>query len=299
MGIISEEVDWITVQLEKLMEKYDIRPIFIKPSRIVSSIGLDFKLKLNNRDILDLDCVFVRNIGEGPEMFYRFDALKYLENYVPLINPTDGIENAGNKYRTSFLMEVNGIPSPRTVVTEDINKALTWTEQFGDCVLKPLFGNQGKGIVRLNHRSMVSKLNVLNNFKSEHGVFYIQEFVNLPKNHGYGNTQDGKNTYRDIRAFVIGDEVVSAMYRVSNNWITNIHRDGTPEKCEITNELEKIAVKAKNAVGLVYGGVDLIESEEGLKVLEVNGTPSWEGLSSVSEEDIAERLIEEAIKICK
>ncbi len=299
MGIISEEVDWITVQLEKLMEKYDIRPIFIKPSRIVSSIGLDFKLKLNNRDILDLDCVFVRNIGEGPEMFYRFDALKYLENYVPLINPTDGIENAGNKYRTSFLMEVNGIPSPRTVVTEDINKALTWTEQFGDCVLKPLFGNQGKGIVRLNHRSMVSKLNVLNNFKSEHGVFYIQEFVNPPKNHGYGNTQDGKNTYRDIRAFVIGDEVVSAMYRVSNNWITNIHRDGTPEKCEITNELEKIAVKAKNAVGLVYGGVDLIESEEGLKVLEVNGTPSWEGLSSVSEEDIAERLIEEAIKICK
>lgn len=299
MGIISEEVDWITVQLEKSMEKYDIRPIFIKPSRIVSSIGLDFKLKLNNRDILDLDCVFVRNIGEGPEMFYRFDALKYLENYVPLINPTDGIENAGNKYRTSFLMEVNGIPSPRTVVTEDINKALTWTEQFGDCVLKPLFGNQGKGIVRLNHRSMVSKLNVLNNFKSEHGVFYIQEFVNPPKNHGYGNTQDGKNTYRDIRAFVIGDEVVSAMYRVSNNWITNIHRDGTPEKCEITNELEKIAVKAKNAVGLVYGGVDLIESEEGLKVLEVNGTPSWEGLSSVSEEDIAERLIEEAIKICK
>jgi len=146
---------------------------------------------------------------------------------------------------------------------------------------------------------MVSKLNVLNNFKSEHGVFYIQEFVNPPKNHGYGNTQDGKNTYRDIRAFVIGDEVVSAMYRVSNNWITNIHRDGTPEKCEITNELEKIAVKAKNAVGLVYGGVDLIESEEGLKVLEVNGTPSWEGLSSVSEEDIAERLIEEAIKICK
>ena len=174
MGIISEEVDWITVQLEKLMEKYDIRPIFIKPSRIVSSIGLDFKLKLNNRDILDLDCVFVRNIGEGPEMFYRFDALKYLENYVPLINPTDGIENAGNKYRTSFLMEVNGIPSPRTVVTEDINKALTWTEQFGDCVLKPLFGNQGKGIVRLNHRSMVSKLNVLNNFKSEHGYFIFK-----------------------------------------------------------------------------------------------------------------------------
>ena len=59
----------------------------------------------------------------------------------------DGIENAGNKFRTSFLMEVHNIPHPKTVIAEDVNKALIAAEKFDDLVLKPLFGNQGKGVI--------------------------------------------------------------------------------------------------------------------------------------------------------
>jgi len=288
MGIISEERDWVTDELKSKMEKNDIDPVIIQPSKIISSIGSDVKFEQNNRSILDLKCAFVRNIGEGVEMFHRFDMLKYLENYIPIINPMDGIENAGNKFRTSFLMEVHKIPHPKTIVAEDVNKALIAADKFEDVVLKPLFGNQGKGLVRVKGRSTVAKLKALNTFKSSHGVIYMQEFVNNPN-----------NVYRDIRAFAVGDKVVSAMYRTSDNWITNIRQNGVPEKCEITDELTEIVLAAKDAVGLVYGGVDILESSEGLKVIEVNACPSWEGLSRISDADIAQSLIDEALNYAK
>ncbi|AEH06980.1 tetrahydromethanopterin:alpha-L-glutamate ligase [Methanothermococcus okinawensis] len=280
MGIISEEKDWITCELERAMIKKDITPIYIKPSKIASFTGMDIKFKHNKENIMDLKCAFVRNLGNVSN-YYRFDVLKYIEYYIPLINPTEGLENAGNKYRTSILLNINNISHPKTVITEDIDKALIWSEKLNDCVLKPLFGNQGKGIVRLNNKNLISKINILNEFKKKYGVFYIQEFINNPN-----------NIYRDIRAFVIGDEVVSAMYRVSDNWITNIHQNGKAEKCELTDEIIELAVKAKNATGLVYGGVDLMESSDGLKVIEVNGAPSWEGLSRVSDVNITEKLID-------
>ncbi|WP_459202396.1 tetrahydromethanopterin:alpha-L-glutamate ligase [Methanococcus sp. CF] len=288
MGIISEERDWVTDELKSKMEKNDIEPVIIQPSKIISYIGSDVKFEQNNRNILDIKCAFVRNIGEGVEMFHRFDMLKYLENYIPIINPMDGIENAGNKFRTSFLMEVHKIPHPKTIVAEDVNKALIAADKFEDVVLKPLFGNQGKGLVRVKGRSTVAKLKALNTFKSNHGVIYMQEFVNNPN-----------NVYRDIRAFAVGDKVISAMYRTSDNWITNIHQNGVPEKCEITEELSKIVLAAKDAVGLVYAGVDVLESSDGLKIIEVNACPSWEGLSRISDVDIAQNMIDEALIYAK
>jgi len=288
MGIISEEKDWVVDELKKSMEKNDIKTEIIKPSNIISGIGMSFKLKCNGKNLLNLDCAFVRNIGNGVEMFHRFDFLKYLEYYIPLINPLDGIENAGNKYRCSFLMDLKNIPQPRTVVTESIDEALKWVNTFEDCVIKPLFGNRGRGIIRINGGSLISKLNKLTEFKKKYGVFYIQEFVKNPN-----------NVYRDIRAFVVGDEVVSAMYRVSDNWITNIHQNAKPEECEVSREIEELAIKAKDALGLVYAGVDLIESRDGLKVLEVNATPSWEGLSKISKVNIADKIIEETVNLLK
>jgi len=90
------------------------------------------------------------------------------------------------------------------------------------------------------------------------------------------------------------------MYRIGGeNWKNNVSQGGRVEKCEITEEIEKLALKAKNALGLFYAGVDLIESEDGLKVLEVNSTPSWIGLSKVSEVNIADKLLEKIIQYVK
>ena len=90
------------------------------------------------------------------------------------------------------------------------------------------------------------------------------------------------------------------MYRVGgDNWKNNVSQGGRVERCEITNEIEELALKVKDALGLFYAGVDLIESEDGLKVLEVNSTPSWIGLSKVSEINIADKLLEKIVQHVK
>jgi len=286
IGILSESRDWVTYELERAMNELNITPVYIKPSGITYYSGMDIKFVYKRKNILDLNAIFVRNLGDINN-YYRYDVIKYIERYIPVINPSEALENCGNKFKTSALLDIHNVPHPKTLVTEDIHKAMAWAEKFEDCVLKPIFGNGGEGIYRFKNKSLITRLNLLNEYKKKYGVIYLQEFINTP---GEG--------YRDIRAFVVGDNVVAAMYRISDNWITNIRQNGRPERCEVTPEIEDIALKAKKALGILYGGVDIIEDEDGsLKVLEVNGAPSWEALSRVSKVDIARCLVEYIVSI--
>ncbi|AAB98615.1 TPA: RimK family alpha-L-glutamate ligase [Methanocaldococcus jannaschii] len=288
LGIITIERDAVVNDLIKSCEKYEVDYKVITPSNIVAGFNLDFKLKYYKSFLDELDCCFVRNLGW--DSFFRFDVLKYLNHYIPVINPPDGIDRASNKFLTSVFLELNNLPQPKTVVTESINEAIVWIDKFEEAVLKPIFGCGGEGIVRVKKELPIStKLKILNEFKEKYNTFYIQEFI-----------KPVRNEHRDIRAFVVDDEVVAAMYRIGGeNWKNNVSQGGRVEKCEITEEIEKLALKAKNALGLFYAGVDLIESEDGLKVLEVNSTPSWIGLSKVSEVNIADKLLEKIIQYVK
>jgi len=284
IGVVSESRDWVISQLERVMRDLNITPVHIKPSGITSYTGVDIKFEYRGRNILDLDALFLRDLGDTNN-YYRYDVFKYIEYYMPVINPPEALENCGNKFKTSALLDLHKVPHPRTLITEDIDKAMAWIERFEDCVLKPIFGNGGEGIYRLKNKPLTTKLNLLKEYKRRYGVIYLQEFIDSPG-----------EEYRDIRAFVVGDKVVASMYRISNNWITNIRQNGRAESCEITPEIESIALKAKRALGITYGGVDIIEDRDGsLKVLEVNGAPSWEALSRVSKVDITRYLVEHIV----
>ena len=287
LGILTIERDAVINNLIKSCEKFGINYKIMNPENILAGFGMDFKLKYYKTFLNELDCCFVRNLGW--DSFFRFDVLKYLNSYIPVINPPDGIDRASNKFLTSIYLELNNIPQPKTVVTEDINEAILWVDRFEEAVLKPIFGCGGEGLLRIKKDIPIStKINILNEFKVKYNTFYIQEFIK-PLN----------NEYRDIRAFVIDDEVVAAMYRVGgDNWKNNVSQGGRVERCEITEDIERLALKAKDALGLFYAGVDLIESEDGLKVLEVNSTPSWIGLSKVSKVNVADRLLEKIIEHC-
>ena len=288
LGIITIDRDAVINDLIKSCEKFEVDYKIINPTNISAGFNLDFKLKYYKSFLDELDCCFVRNLGW--DSFFRFDVLKYLNHYVPVINPPDGIDKASNKFLTSIFLELNNIPQPETVVTESINEAIVWIDKFEDAVLKPIFGCGGEGIIRVKKEMSIStKLKILNEFKEKYNTFYIQKFI-----------KPLGDEYRDIRAFVVDDEVVAAMYRIGGeNWKNNVSQGGRVEECEITDEIEKLALKAKNAIGLFYAGVDLIESEEGLKVLEVNSTPSWIGLSKVSKVNIADKLLEKIIQYVK
>ncbi len=287
-GIVTIERDAVINDLIKSCEKYEVDYKIINPTNIVAGFNLNFRLKYYKSFLDELDCCFVRNLGW--DSFFRFDVLKYLNHYVPVINPPDKIDIASNKFLTSIHLELNNIPQPKTVVTESINEAIVWIDTFEEAVLKPIFGCGGEGIIKVKKElPIATKLKILNEFKEKYGTFYIQEFI-----------KPLGEEYRDIRAFVIDDEVVAAMYRIGGeNWKNNVSQGGKVEECEVNEEIEKLALKAKNALGLFYAGVDLIESEEGLKVLEVNSTPSWIGLSKVSNVNIADKLLEKIIQYVK
>lgn len=251
-------------------------------TRLVSRIGAEPKVAVKGYMIEDYDALIVRRMpgGTAERVFYRMDAVHMLEEYgVYVINPALSIEKSVNKYYTSALLEKAGIMSPRTVVTESFTESMRAFEELGgDVVVKPLFGSLGAGITRLTDGDIAYR--VFRALESTQSVFYIQEYI------PHGN--------EDIRAFVIGDEVVASMKRVGAGWKTNISSGAAPEPYEASDEEVETSLKAAETLGLEYTGVDLMRSDiDGtLYTLEVNSTPGWEGLQKVTNVDIAERLVE-------
>ena len=153
------------------------------------------------------------------------------------------------------------MPTPRTLLAFTPETALQAIEQLGyPCVLKPTVGSWGRLLARVNDRDAAEAIlehkDVLGSY--QHSIFYIQEYVRKPG--------------RDIRAFVIGDRCVAAIYRYSEHWITNTARGGAATNCPVTDELQDICCRAARAVGGGLLAIDVVESERGLLIIEVNGT---------------------------
>jgi [lysine-biosynthesis-protein LysW]---L-2-aminoadipate ligase len=120
----------------------------------------------------------------------------------------------------------------------------------------------------------------------QHSVFYIQEYIEKPG--------------RDIRAIVIGDKVLTAMYRKSEHWITNTARGGEGELCPITPEIEEICLRAAKSVGGGVLAVDLVEHpEKGLVVNEINHTMEFHTMQPVSGIDIAGEIVKYTVSAAK
>ena len=283
IGILGNDgKEWHIQRLLGELRRRGAEAYVFPVTRLVSRIGAEPKVSVKGYMIEDYDAVIVRRMpgGTAERVFYRMDAVHMLEEYgVYVINPALSIEKSVNKYYTSALLEKAGIMSPRTVVTESFTESMRAFEELGgDVVVKPLFGSLGAGITRLTDGDIAYR--VFRALESTQSVFYIQEYI------PHGN--------KDIRAFVIGDEVVASMKRVGAGWKTNISSGAAPEPYEASDEEVETSLKAAETLGLEYTGVDLMRSEDDgtLYTLEVNSTPGWEGLQKVTTVDIAERLVE-------
>jgi RimK family alpha-L-glutamate ligase len=205
------------------------------------------------------------------DMLYK---LQRLGMYV--VNPPEAIEHCVDKYDILAILEENGIPVPRTAVTESVDEALkAFNELGGDVVVKPLFGSRGIGSTRVTDAEIAHT--VFRNITFYHGVVYLQEFVH----HGFS----------DIRVFVVGDRVVASMRRVANSWKTNYSQGAQPLSVELEKTLEDIAVKSAKLIECKIAGVDILESPRGPLVVEVNSQPGWRGLQSVTNVNIADEIV--------
>jgi [lysine-biosynthesis-protein LysW]--L-2-aminoadipate ligase len=229
------------------------------------------------------DLVLNRSVSHTRSLY----ATRYFAHYgVPTINSPDVTELAGDKIRTSLRLFERGIPTPRTVVALSPEAALRAIEEVGyPAVLKPAIGSWGRLMAKVDTREEAEQ--ILEHKAAlpspVHSVIYVQEFVKKPD--------------RDLRALVLGDEVVAAMYRRSSDWRTNAARGGSTEPAEVTEELRSLALRAADAVGGGVLAVDLMESPDGLVVHEVNPTPEFKALTAATGVDVAGRIVEYAVRV--
>jgi RimK family alpha-L-glutamate ligase len=222
----------------------------------------------------------VRGFGAEPiqKIFFRLDLLRSMEEYgIRLINSRESLEIASDKFLTSVFLEKYDVPTPKTAICEKPEDALKNFELLGgDVILKPLFGSKGIGVTRIHDKAFAE--NIIYTLTDLNFVFYLQEFI--------------EHYHRDIRILVLGEEAVAGMYRVSESWKTNIHAGGKSQELKLTKELEELAIKAARAVRTEIAGVDIIESKNGLYVLEVNSIPGFTALQRVSEINLSKRIID-------
>ena len=147
-------------------------------------------------------------------------------------------------------------------------------------VLKPVIGSWGRLLAKVNDRDTAEAIleHKATLGSVQHSVFYIQEYIRKPG--------------RDIRVVVVGDKVITAIYRKSEHWITNTARGGEGELCPVTPELEEVSLKAAQAVGGGVLAVDVIEDpERGMLVNEVNHTMEFHTVQPLSGIDIADTIV--------
>ncbi len=230
-------------------------------------------------DVLrDLNALLIRPIGKGSleEIIFRMDMLhKLAREGFPVINHPSAIEKCVDKYHALVLLEENGLPVPRTVVTESTGKALKGMEKLGsEVVLKPLFGSRGHGITKLV--DLDAARTIFMGLRLVRSVIYLQEFIP----HGT----------KDIRTFVIGNKIVAAMYRESNSWKTNVAQGARPRPLKPSEEIEELALKAVDVLGCEIAGVDIMEGPQGPVISEVNSQPGWKGIQSTTKVNIAKEI---------
>jgi [lysine-biosynthesis-protein LysW]---L-2-aminoadipate ligase len=228
-----------------------------------------------------VDVLFERSISYSRGVYI---SKIFQANGVTVVNTPEVAERCGDKYVTSQILASAGIATPRVYMAFDEESALAAVEAMGyPCVLKPVVGSWGRLLAKVDSRSMAESLiEHKASLGVHHQVFYIQEYINKPG--------------RDIRAFVIGDEPICAIYRASENWITNTARGGVATNCPLTPELTDICRKTAQAMGGGLLAVDVFETDIGYTINEVNHTMEFRNSITTTGVDIPARMIDYVIQ---
>ncbi|MEA2522960.1 MAG: [lysine-biosynthesis-protein LysW]---L-2-aminoadipate ligase [Thermomicrobiales bacterium] len=255
----------------------DVKPVFDR------DLVLDFARPDAAEAGLHFDVVLDRCVVHSRAAY----ALRVMERWgIPTLNRSAATTVCDDKALCSLALEAAGVPTPRTLLAFSVDSAIEACEQVGyPAVLKPVTGSWGRLLAKVNGpeqaRAILDQKTELGSY--EHSIFYVQQFVEKPG--------------RDIRVYVVGERVLAASYRTSEHWITNAARGAVSSACPITPEIEELAWRACISVGARLAGVDLIETPDGLKVVEVNTGGEFKGLMSTTDVDIAGEIVEEAVRI--
>lgn len=232
-------------------------------------------------DLRNLNVVLVRTMPPGTleQVVARMDMLAGLEICgVRVINSPRALECAVDKYLTTQRLVLAGIPVPATIICENSDTALEAFEALGrDVVVKPLFGAEGRGIMRVSDPELA--LRAFRTLERLGAVLYLQAFVSGP---GF-----------DIRVLLLDDQLVGSMKRIPKpgDFRANISQQGTGIVHVPTDREMELARQAANITGSLFAGVDLMyNANHEPFVIEVNAVPGWRGLQRTCDIEVPERL---------
>jgi ribosomal protein S6--L-glutamate ligase len=233
--------------------------------------------------INEADCLLTRTIPAGSleQIVFRMDWLFQIESQlgIPVINSAKCVEASVDKYLSLEKIRHAGIRVPETRVCQTLTDAMQQFEEFGcDTVVKPIFGSQGRGIVRLRNRQAAELL--FQQRLAEGQVVYQQQFIE----HGES----------DLRLLVIGQKVIAMSRYRQGHWVTNASQGATCTAHTPTQVEMEIALDTAGAVGALVAGVDIVFESESRQpyVVEVNSCPAWKSMATVSAVNIASEIIQ-------
>ncbi|MHB1424848.1 MAG: ATP-grasp domain-containing protein [Gemmataceae bacterium] len=276
IALLSAGAGWHVRDLQRAASQLGHEAMAVDFRRLCASVA-------HGPDALDgFESVLVRTMPPGSleQVVFRMDLLHRAQaRGVAVLNPPRAVETCVDKYLATAKLEAAGLRVPPTVVCQHADAALeAFAALGGDVVVKPLFGSEGRGMVRVCDPEMAWR--TFRTLERTQSVLYLQQFIRHP---GW-----------DLRVFVLGGRVLTAMRRYSNgDWRTNVAQGGRGEVARLSADEEKLAVCAAAALGAVMAGVDLLPGPQGeWYVLEVNAVPGWRALALVTGVDVAAAVLD-------
>ena len=265
--------------------KYGYEVASGQPSEVSSEVSGDgSRFWLKDEDVTDFDVCLLRSFGSGSceQLTRRISLIEHMEIAgIRVVNPCYAFRRARDKYATQYTLEAAGLPIPSTHTTESMADAYEVSERYGEFVYKPILSSMGKGSMRFSDPDLAyNAYKMLDRFSQP---LILQKYV--------------PNPGRDIRIFVIGGEVVGSAYkyRPVGKWKTNVAQGGKMVDESVPGDILELGVKATEAMGLDYSGVDIMESPDGPVVLEVNGSPGWQALNVAAGINVADEIVRYAV----
>lgn len=278
---------WHVEDLLRAAARLDVSLIPVPFPEVSAHVGLGSpaaEARVGDLDLMRLDGVLVRMMPPGSleQVVFRMDVLhRVAAAGVPVLNPPRAVEAAVDKYLTLALLDTAGLPVPATWTGQSAAAALVAFDALGgDVVVKPLFGSEGRGLVRVSDRELAWR--TFHALERLGAVLYLQRAIRHPGH--------------DVRVFVLNGRVLAAMRRHAppGEWRTNVALGGEAEAYGPSQEESRLAIAAAAAVSAEAAGVDLVLDPDrgGPVVLEVNAVPGWRALARVTGIDVAAALLD-------
>jgi len=289
MIVYGRGLDQNNRQLQKACEKLIGKPVLARIMDLSAYIGPDgSRFWHGDQELSHIDLCFLRSFGSGSceQLSKRMSMMEHLGlSGTFVVNSPQAYRRARDKYSTMCRLAEAELSIPPTYVTEMAHWAHRAIKGFKQAVYKPIIGSLGFGSMKFANRDLA--FNAFTTLERLSHPLYVQEYMEKPG--------------RDIRAFVLGERVLTSIYRVAQpeEWKTNVAQGAQAKPIQLPATLEKLAIKAVEALDLLYAGVDILESENGAVVLEVNGSPSWQALQSATGVKVADELVKFVIECTK